>query len=138
RDRPLRADALDRLLTGEGRDVRAYRHPGRAVARRRGRRQEAGTHQLHRAPALDGAVGPEAGAEDRPAAPAVRRRVHPPAARPVLVRPRPRRDPRPYGLEGVVTTTAVGPTPAAAALIGITAVTFFVLDAVATKIASGS
>ena len=84
RDRPLRADALDRLLTGEGRDVRAHRHPGRAVARRRGRRQEAGAHQLHRASALDGAVDPEAGAEDRPAAPAVRRRLHAPAARPVL------------------------------------------------------
>ena len=37
-----------------------------------------------------------------------------------------------------MTTTAVGPTPAAAALIGVTAIMFFVVDAVAAKIASGS
>ena len=49
--RPVLTDALRRLLPREGRDVRAHRHPGGAVVRRRGRRQEEGPAELHRAPA---------------------------------------------------------------------------------------
>ena len=39
-DRPLLADQVGRLLTREGRDVRAHRHPRGAVVRRRRGRQE--------------------------------------------------------------------------------------------------
>src|SRR6476620_3055220 len=54
---PLRALAVGRLLTREGRDVRPYRHPRGAVVRRRGGQQETCPPQLHRASALTDPVG---------------------------------------------------------------------------------
>ena len=91
RDRPVLAHEVGRLLTGQGRDVRAHRHPRGALARGRCRQQEEGPPQLHRAPAVGGPVRGAAGARDRDAAAAARRGLRAPSARPVHLRARPRR-----------------------------------------------
>ena len=77
-DGPRVAQALGRLLQGQGRDVRAHRPQEDAVVRRQRRQQEAGPAQLHRPPAGSGPLSGHEAGRDRGSAAPVRYRLQAP------------------------------------------------------------
>ncbi len=95
-DRSPLALALGRLLSRQGRDVRAHGHPGGALVRGGGGRQAERAPELHRPPALDDPVRAQgARSPDPDARTPERRGLRAPPSRHLHLRARPREDVRP-------------------------------------------